>query len=122
MKKKEMKRLEWLIKKWALFDRCPISPYKRAVTKDFRIKPDYIRNDIDNSFLSEREKDSLLKGIEDYYYHGKPISLSNRMILWKVRTCHYIKSCTIAKLALPPKHIRSKTSNKRKNYGKRNQL
>ena len=99
MKRKEMKTLAWLISRWGLFDRVA-SPYKRAVCRQ-RITPEHMKIDIDNSSLLQREKEELFEGIEKYYYYDKPLSLRNRMILWKVKDCHYVKSSSIAKLALP---------------------
>lgn len=96
-----MRALAWLISRWGLFDRVA-SPYKRAVCRQ-RITPEHMKIDIENSSLSQREKEELFEGIEKYYYYDKPLSLRNRMILWKVKDCHYIKSSTIAKLALPLK-------------------
>lgn len=76
------------------------------------IKMDRIGYEINNSSLTERQKEKLTMAILKYYGSGRSLSAANRRLLWYVKDCQYIKCLSIAKIALPPKEGKSITSNK----------
>lgn len=76
------------------------------------IKMDRIGYEINNSSLTERQKEKLTMAILKYYGSGRSLSAANRRLLWYVKGCQYIKYLSIAKIALPPKEGKSITSNK----------
>lgn len=99
----------------------PLSP-KRMVELERKAMIQNVVFVITNSPLTKRERNALLRGVKNYFYYREPLSVNDRRILWKIRKFISLNNKSLAQLALPPKDKRSKTTNKSKKYGKRNQL
>lgn len=99
----------------------PLSP-KRTAELERKAMIQNVIFVMTNSPLTKRERNALLRGVKNYFFYREPLSVSDRRILWKIRKFISLNNKSLAQLALPPKDKRSRTSNKCKNYGKRNQL